>query len=160
MSGRTRIVLVISLILNVFLIGIGIGVVVTGARIAPAQAQRRGLANIWRAADALPAADREAFRTMLRDKALEVEPDMKSVRLARREAAALISQPDYDPSAVSQALERARVGEMKARSQLDAAMVDHLKRLPPAERAALAEAMVRSRPGGLRAAMNGAAVSP
>ena len=160
MSGRARIVLVISLILNVFLIGIGIGVLVTGARIAPAQAQRRPLINIWRAADALPQAEREAFRNMLRDKALEVEPDMKSVRLARREAAALISQPDYDPGAVAQALERARVGETKARSELDAAMIEHLKRLPPAERAALADAMVRSRPGGLRAAVNGGAGNP
>lgn len=155
MSGRLRILLVVSAILNVFLIGIGIGVYVTGARITPAQAQRRPAPNIWRAAEALPPAERDNFHKMLRDKAAEVQPEMKSVRLARREAMALMSQPNYEPTAVAAALDRARQGEMHARAQIDAAYVEYLTRLTPEQRTAMAEAMVRNRPGAVRAAVAG-----
>jgi uncharacterized membrane protein len=155
MSGRLRILMVASLILNVFLIGIGIGVYVTGARITPAQAQRRPAPNIWRAAEALPPVERDRFRKVLRDRAAEVQPEMRSVRLARREAISLISQPNYDPAAVSAALGRARQGEMHARSQIDAGFVDYLAHLTPEQRTAVAEAMVRNRPGALRPANAG-----
>lgn len=160
MSMRMRAVLIASLILNVFLVGIGIGVLVTGARIAPAQAPRRPVPNMWAASEALPPKERVEFRQMLRDKALEVQPELKSVRLARREAAALISQPNYDPKAVTEALQRAREGEMHARGEIDAAFADYLTRLTPQQRASMAEAMVRNRPGQLRAAMAGQAQQP
>jgi uncharacterized membrane protein len=155
MSARTKIILAVSLILNVFLIGIGLGVVLTGARIAPAQALKHPAPSIWLAAEVLPPADRAQFRQMLRDKAAEVQPELKSVRLARREAVALISQPNYDPTAVKQALRRAREGELHARSEVDAAYADYMARLTPQQRAAMAESMVRNRPSQLRAAMNG-----
>ena len=144
------------MILNVFLVGIGIGVFVTGARIAPPQAQRRPAPNIWRAGDGLPPEQRDGFHQMLRDKAAEVQPEMRSVRLARREAMSLMSQPNYDPVAVAQALERARAGEMHARGEIDAAFVQYLVRLTPQQRAAIAEAMVRNRPGAMRQAVAGA----
>lgn len=153
MTGRMRLLLTVSLIANVFLIGIGIGVFLTGARIAPPQTPRRPAPNIWRAAELLPPAERDAFRKVLRDKAAEVQPEMKSVRLARREAMSLMSQQTYDPAAVSAALERARAGEMHARSEIDAAFVLYLGRLTPAQRSTVAEAMVRNRPGSLRSAV-------
>lgn len=160
MSAPLKITLGVSLILNVFLIGIGIGIVVTGARIAPAQSQRRPIANVWAAAEALPPAERDKFRQMLREKAAAVQPELKSVRLARREAAAMISQPNYDPNAVQEALRRAREGEMHARGEIDAAFAEYLTHLTTAERAALAEAMVRNRPGALKAAIDGKAPPP
>ncbi len=153
MSTRMKIVLAVSLILNVFLVGIAVGVFVTGARIAPAQAQRKPAPNMWLAAEALPPAQRTEFRQMLRDRAAEVQPELKSVRLARREAVALISQPNYDPKAVEEALQRARAGEMHARGEIDQAFTEYLARLTPQQRAAMAESMVRNRPGQLRAAM-------
>lgn len=153
MTGRMRLLLIASLILNVFTVGIGIGVFVTGARIAPPQSQRRPAPNIWRAAESLPPAERDALRKVLRDKAAEVQPEMKSVRLARREAMSLMSQQNYDPVAVSAALERARAGEMHARGEIDAAFVQYLGHLTPDQRALVAEAMVRNRPSSLRAAV-------
>ncbi len=156
MSLRFKIALVISLIVNVFLIGIGLGVVITGARLAPAQAARRPVPNIWLASEALPQPDRAAFRQMLREQAAAVQPELKSVRIARREAASLISQPNYDPVAVQAALQRAREGEMHARGEIDAALAAYLTHLSPKERIALAEAIVRARPGSMRnAIMNG-----
>ncbi len=151
MSLPLRIGFGVSLFLNIFLIGLGLGAVFTGARIAPAQSPKPPVPNIWAAGDALPPADRQAFRQMLRDKALQVQPDLKSVGLARREAAALISQPDYDQVGVEQALARARQGEMHARGEIDSAFSEYLAHLPPKQRAALAEAMVRNRPNALRA---------
>ena len=143
----------VSLILNIFLVGLGLGAFLSGARIAPAQAPRRPVPNVWAAGDALPPPERQAFRQMLRDKALEVQPELKSVGLARREAAALISQPDYDQTGVEQALERARQGEMHARGEIDIAFAEYLAHLTPQERAALAEAMVHNRPNALKAGM-------
>ena len=153
MNTPLKITFGVSLILNIFLIGIGLGIVLTGARIAPAQAPRHPVPNIWAAADALPPPDRLAFRQMLRDKALAVQPELKSVNLARREAAALISQPNYDQAGVEQALERARQGEMHARGEIDLAFAEYLSHLTPQQRAALAEAMVHNRPNALRAGM-------
>ncbi len=154
MSTRMRILLIASLILNVFLVGIGIGVVVTGARIAPPQPPPRRMApNAWVAAEALPPAERVKFRQMLRDRALAVQPELKSVRLARREAVALMSQPNYDAKAITDALQHAREGELHVRGEIDAAMVDYLSHLPPDQRAAVAEGMVRNRPNQLRNAI-------
>ena len=160
MSPRLAIVLGVSLILNVFLVGLGIGAWVTGARLVPAQAARRPVPNIWAAGDALPPAERDAFHQMLRERAQAVQPELKSVRLARREAAALISQPNYDPTAVGQALQRAREGEMHARGEIDDAFSGYLSHLTPPERAALAEAMVRNRPAGLRKAVGATGPAP
>lgn len=160
MTTRMKIILGVSLILNVFLIGLGIGVLVTGARITPPQAQRRPAANIWLAAEALPPEERAKFRQMLREKAAAVQPELKSVRIARREAVALISQPNYDPRAVDQELKRAREGEMHARGEIDGAFADYLTHLTPEQRSALAEAMVRNRPAAMRAAINGKNPSP
>ncbi len=80
MSLRLKIVLAVSLILNVFLIGIGLGIVVTGTRLTPAQAAKRPVPNVWLASEVLPPADRTAFRQMLRDQASAVQPELKSVR--------------------------------------------------------------------------------
>ena len=88
MNLRLKIILAVSLILNVFFIGIGIGIVVTGTRLAPVQAVKRPVPNIWLASETLPPTDRTAFRQMLREQAAAVQPELKSVRLARREAAA------------------------------------------------------------------------
>jgi uncharacterized membrane protein len=143
----------VSLFLNIFLIGLGLGAFFSGARLVPAQPPKRPVPNIWAAGDALPAPTRDAFHQMLRDKALEVQPELKSVGLARREAAALISQPNYDQTGVEQALQRARQGEMHARGEIDAAFAQFLVRLTPQQRAALAEAMVHNRPNALKAGL-------
>ena len=153
MNLRLKIILAVSLILNVFLVGIGIGVFVTGARLTPAQAIRRPVPNIWLASEALPPADRSAFRQMLRQEAASVQPELKSVRLARREAAALIAQPNYDPAAVQTSLQQAREGEMHARGEIDAAFAAYLVKLTPKQRADMAEALVRARPNAVRNAV-------
>ena len=151
MSLRLKIILTVSLIVNVFLIGIGIGVVVTGARLTPAQAAKRPVPNIWLASEALPPADRLAFRQMLRQEAASVQPELKSVRLARREAAALIAQPNYDPVAVQAALQQAREGETHARGEIDAAFAAYLVKLTPKQRADMARPSCA--PGPTRFAM-------
>ena len=160
MSLRLKIILTVSLILNVFLVGIGIGVLVTGARLTPAQAAKRPVPNIWLASEALPPPDRTAFRTMLRQEAASVQPELKSVRLARREAAALIAQPNYDPVVVQATLQRARDGEMHARGEIDAAFAAYLVKLTHKQRADMAEALVRARPNAVRNAVKTEGAEP
>lgn len=158
--NRLAVALAVSLILNVFLVGLGLGVWLTGARIVPQAAQRRPVPNIWAAADVLPPAERDAFRKMLQGQAAAAQPELKSVGLARREAAALIAQPNYDQTGVEQALERARTGEMHARGEMDAAFAQYLAHLTPQQREALADAMTRNRPNTVRAAVKAAPATP
>lgn len=160
MDLRLKIILAVSVILNIFLVGIGIGIVVTGARLTPAQAARRPVPNVWQAAEALPPPERQAFRQMLCEEAAAVQPELKSVRLARREAAALIAQPNYDPAAVQASLQQAREGEMHARGEIDAAFAAYLTKLTPKQRADMAEALVRARPNAVRNAVKTEGAQP
>ena len=166
MTNRLTIALIASVTLNVFLIGGAVGVLVTGARITPAAAVKaKPPPNIWVAAAALPSADRLRFRAMLRDHAQAVQPELKAVRASRQEAAALIAEPTLDTTAISDALQRARAGEIAARGEFDQAFIDYLATMPQNERAALADAMVRAAPGNVRAAIKqddnaGAAMPP
>jgi uncharacterized membrane protein len=153
MTNRLTTALIASVILNVFLIGGGVGVLITGARIAPPAAVKKPPPNIWIAAGALLPADRLRFRAMLRDHARAVQPELKAVRAARQEAAALIAEPTLDAKAISDALERARAGETAARSEFDQGFIGYLATMPQNERAALADAMVRAAPGNVRAAI-------
>lgn len=148
MSDRhLKLLLAISLIANIFLIGIGIGVGVMGARMLSDRMQMRGPA-VWQAAQALPQEDRQMLRRMLRERAVTAAPYVRAARQARREAAQLIAAPNYDAAAVAAALARARTSETQARSEIDSAIISILPNLDPNRRAALAEALVNARMGG------------
>jgi len=152
--NRVTIVLIGSMTLNVFLVGAAAGIYIAGARIAPSTSLKlRPAPNIWVAAEALPPPDRLRFRAMLRDRAATLQPQLQAVHGARMEASALISAPNFDTSAISAAFERARLGEATVRSEFDRALISYLAGMPQAERAALAEAMVRAAPGNVRAAV-------
>jgi uncharacterized membrane protein len=153
MMNRSTVILIASVALNVFLIGVGIGVVVTGAKITSPGAVRNKPPNIWMAAQALPQPDRFKFRGMLRERAAAVQPQLKSVRAARLEAAALMAEPTFDPDATGDALERARNGEAAARAEFDQAFIAYLTGMPRSERAALADAMARAGPRNVRDAV-------
>ena len=139
----------LSLALNLFLIGLTIGVIGFGWFNAP-QRPRPG-ANLWAATLAVPEADRMALRQTLRAHAVAAQPEVKAARQARRQAAALVAAQVYDRAAVAAALAEARGHEMKARADLDETLASALVKLPVDERKALALALIRTRPGNLRA---------
>jgi uncharacterized membrane protein len=147
-TARSRILLIASLALNLFLVGLLIGVFLNGPK--REQADRgppRGQRSFWAAAEQLDPVDREALHALLREEAEEARPRMQVARNARREAAALMAGESYDPAAVRAALQRARAEEFAVRQGLDQAIIAFSARLDSEERAAVGQAFRRGRRG-------------
>ncbi len=147
MSNRTlRILLIVSLVLNVFVIGGLAGAAIMWQRVET----QRPLAGVGRparlrqAAEALAPENRRMLRQSVRAAALSLRPQAAQARAARREAARLLVQPTFDRAAFEAALARARAADVTIRTRLEGAVIDAASRLPLAEREALAEGLDRS----------------
>lgn len=149
---RTLIVLVVSLAVNLFLIGLLVGGTVVGLRMAEtrhAQANAVGVgrAPLAAAAQGLAPDRRPQFRAVLREALLSTRPDVQRARVLRREALAMTERPQFDPAEVSASLARARALEVGARGKVEDAVIAYAATLPQAERAeftkALREALIR-----------------
>ena len=148
MTARSRILLIASLALNLFLVGLLIGVFMNGPRREhDERGPPRGQRSFWAAAEQLDPVDREAFHALLRQEAQEARPRMQVARSARREAASLMASEAYDPAAVRAALARARAEEFAVRDGLDQAIIAFSARLDAEERAAVGQAFRRGRRG-------------
>jgi uncharacterized membrane protein len=150
MSDRWKIVLALSLALNLFLVGAGVGVIVVGARLLGERSDfRRGgeSQRIVAAFQALPPDRRQALRDIMRTQALDAAPDLRAAQDARREASALMTAQTYDAAAVAAALTRARDAEGRARARIDATLAARLAGLSPQERVMFSRLLMRG-PGG------------
>jgi uncharacterized membrane protein len=136
-----------SLAVNLFAGGALVGILVAGARPAPVQERPVGPAALWRAGDALPPDDRQAYRELLRTQSMEVRQQVRQSRLARREAFESLGSEPVDAQVVRGRLDEARRLEMQARGQVEGALVDFASRLPPPERAELARGLTEFAPG-------------
>lgn len=134
--GRLRLLLALSLALNLFLGGLIAGALFTGARERDRPHPRRP--SYLAAADRLDPDDAERLRTLLRQKADDTRPRVEALRAARREASAAMAAPDYNPEAVRAALERARAEELALRREVDDAVIAFALTLDPEGREALA----------------------
>lgn len=154
MKGRgLQVLLICSLVLNVFVIG-GIG----GAAIMwhRAEAQRPvaagGLGRAGRlrqAAMALSPPYRRELRQTVIETMKELRPQIQDAREARLEAGRLLDQPTLDGPALKAALDKARTADVTIRTRLETVVADFAARLPADEREALARALAV---GGPRAA--------
>ncbi|MDP2260706.1 MAG: periplasmic heavy metal sensor [Caulobacter sp.] len=157
MKGRWLLVgLVLSLALNLFLVGLGVGALVfgDGARRGP-DAQAVGgprRAPLWMAGRGLSESHRPAYREVLMRATRETRADLvESRRLKRRAFDAMAATP-YDAEAVAADLENARTLEFKARARLEHDVAAFAATLPADERSALSESLrtVMSRPATAR----------
>jgi uncharacterized membrane protein len=157
MKGRWLLVgLVVSLALNLFLVGLGVGALVFGggAKRGPEAQSAAGprRAPMWMAGRGLSEAYRPAYREVLMRATRETRADLvESRRLKRRAFDAMAATP-YDAKAVAADLERARTLEFKARTRLEQDVAAFAATLPPDERSALSESLrtVMSRPAAAR----------
>jgi uncharacterized membrane protein len=142
MTRRTRILLIASLILNIFLVG-----AITGGLWRWTHGY--GAAGGWRvqAAETLPPEQRRAFRAAMRQTVIASRDLVRAGRQARAEAARLYVQPAFDAAAVSAQLDRARQADVTLRERLERRVVTFSAGLPVDERARLAGAL---RQGPLR----------
>jgi uncharacterized membrane protein len=156
-TRRLTIALIISVALNLFLIGAGAGAWILAQRLGhvlpvAATAQR---APLWRAGDDLPPTHREAWRTFLREHALGVAPALRQSRSDRRAAWDMLLQPNVDVGAVKAELARSRTADSQARGQVEDAIVDFAATLPANERVTLLEGLRRVAPGRVGVQPNG-----
>lgn len=142
MSRRMKILLIVSIILNVFLVGVIAGGI---WRWSHGYGTRVG----WRmqAIEALAPDQRRGFRAAMRQTTFASRDLVIEGRRARAEAARLYVQPHFDAVAISAELDRARTADVTLRERLERRVVDFSAGLPLAEREKLADAL---RQGPLR----------
>ena len=150
MDGRAKIILVASIVVNLFLAGALAGALVVGSRFVQERSEARGgdRPGMLRAVQAVPSERRQLLREVMRDQALAARPDLQAARQARRNAARLIGAETYDAAAVEAALKQAREADLAARAKIDTALAARLAELTPEDRAAFARVMMRGPRGG------------
>ncbi|OUL98759.1 periplasmic heavy metal sensor [Variovorax sp. JS1663] len=100
------------------------------------------------AADALAPAQRQAFRTGLRDLRRESADLVQASREGRLEAARLLAAPTLDRGAAEAALARTRAADVALRERVEAHVLRFADTLSPAERATFVQGL--STQGNLR----------
>jgi uncharacterized membrane protein len=128
--------LIVSVALNLFLIGAGAGVIALGVRMARESGAARPGAMFW-ATQRLPQPARANIRAMLRDVHDQLGPDTLRSRALRLQAWGAVAAPQPDPVAIKQSLAQARQIDIGARTKVEESIVDFALKLPPPQRAAL-----------------------
>lgn len=142
--------LFVSLAVNLFLVGALAGGLVVGQRFRgerPPMASRP-VQPLWRAGDALPPDQAQAYRKALREEAPGMREAMRAARTARQDAWRAIGQDPFDPTVTKRRLAEIRAEEASARGQIDNNVVDFAASLSPADRAALARGLTERPRGG------------
>ena len=134
------VVLVASVVLNVFLVGAAVAYLMLGPKLGHAS---HAHAQAIAAAERLDPEHRQPYRQMLKQQGRAAKPLFREAKLARRDAASLFAAQTYDRAAVAAALDRSRRAEFQGRAQLENAMLDFAAGLTPRERAALAVTLRR-----------------
>lgn len=139
MKRWPTILLIASLVLNIFLLGAAAGSVWRWTHGHHRGGQRDG----WRmrAAEMLPASQAGAFRQAMRETVQASMPAIRARRTARAEAARLFVQPQFDAARVTAQLDRSRAAEMILRANLEHRVVGFAASLPLDQRQKLAEAL-------------------
>ena len=143
MNGRSwKVVLVASLVLNVFLLGAIVGgayqwFAERGAH-APVLAQQRALRF---AAQTLSAERQQAFIDGLKTARREGRQFAREGREGRREVLRLLAAPQLDRTALDAALARTRAADTNLRALVERSVADFAATLSPEERARFAESL-------------------
>ncbi len=146
MMPRLRMLLAVSLLVNVFAVGaIGGGLFMLsrsgGPRAHPAMHPA-----LRAAGDGLPVPDRARFRLAIRTVMQDSRDLVVTARLGRAAAADLFVQPVFDQAGVLAALERARIADLELRRRLETTAVQVAASLPVEERVSLARGLERGGP--------------
>ena len=143
MSPRSlRITLIVSVLVNVFLLASIVG----GVAWLHAQHPLIGAGSLRIAGSELPPPERRAFRMALREARWRMRPVALAGRQARLDASQLLRAPVVDQVALAEALARARNADVAIREQLEGRAIAFAATLPQADRAKLADGLLR-RPG-------------
>ena len=143
MNLRQRdIALVISVLINAFLIGAVVTVYMLHARVAPAVGGQRSLMRA--AAMSLDEAHRAAFIRLLHGQGQAIQAETRSARAIRDNAWASLAADNFDAAATKRRLAQARELNVLARRAVEDAVVDFAAGLPPPQRVSFSQAMRRA----------------
>jgi len=143
MNSRTwKIVLVASLVLNVFLLGAIAGgayqwFAARGAT-TPLVAQQRALRF---AAQTLSTERQKEFADSLKNGRREARQFAREAREGRREVLRLLAAPQLDRPALDAALARTRAADSNLRAQVESSVADFASGLSPEERVKFADSL-------------------
>lgn len=140
-----RIALFVSLALNVLLIGAIVGWRLERLSAREAEPPARGAFMA-----SLTPQERAELRRTLRAAFFETREERHAARRERAALMELATAETYDAAAVREALRRTRAAEMTLLSRIDDAVVAALAELPPEQRRAAVEAIVRERAAAAR----------
>ena len=133
--------LIVSLALNLFLIGAGAGVIALGTRMAGQPATARQLGALFWASDGLPQPARRNMRLMFRDERDAVKADTDRSLALRVAAWGAIADPKPDTAAINQKLAESRQIDIGVRTRVEQRIVDYAAHMSPADRTTFAAGM-------------------
>lgn len=144
MNGRSwKVVLVASLVVNVFLLGAIVGgayqwFAAHGATAAATAAQQHALRF---AAEPLSAERQKAFVDGLKKARREGRDLAREGREGRREVLRLLAAPQFDRAALDAALARTREADSNLRAEVEGSVADFAASLSPEERVKFADSL-------------------
>jgi uncharacterized membrane protein len=140
--------LIVSVALNLFLVGVGAGIVALGLRIANDSGAARPGAYFW-ATQAMAQPARGDVRQSLAALRDQVRADVDRSRTLRIQGWNGLAAAKPDTVAIKQALAQGRQMDLATRAKVEERVVDQIAALPPADRTAFAAGMRRAlAPGG------------
>jgi uncharacterized membrane protein len=143
MSLRPKdIALVVSLLVNVFLVGAAITVYALHVAGGPAAGGQRS--SMRAAASSLDDAHRAAFIQLLRRQGKAIQAETRSAKAIRDDAWASLAAGNFDPVSTKRRLAEARELNLRARTAIEDAVVDFAVGLTPAQRADFSYALRRA----------------
>jgi uncharacterized membrane protein len=140
---RGTVILTVSLVANVFLLGL-----VGGSVWHWTHDRGMGFRGDWRSrvTQSLPKARADELRRAVRDTVHQAMPALREGRAARAEAARLFVQPQFDADAIMAKLDQARTTDMALRAGLEHRMIQFAATLPQDQRQKMAEALKEGGP--------------
>jgi uncharacterized membrane protein len=149
MSRRGLLIaLIVSLAVNLFLLGGLAGAALMGGRPHGPPPGPAGPPRLLAIGEHLPPERREAWRTAVRQAGQTAGPKLMESRRRRQEAWRALGRDPADPQAALAGLASARALELEARGEMDQAVARFVATLPLEERRAVAETLGRDRPRG------------
>ena len=148
-----NLLLIVSLTLNLFAVGAGVGAGVvmwragqlraeSGAPTAPATGT-----SLWSVSRKLSPAHRDALQAYLRTTGDDLAEPIHKLRTQRRHAAEALAAEPYDSATAERALAEAQTEAGSIRARLNAGLAKLVANFTPEERRLLAEPIEKSRVG-------------
>jgi uncharacterized membrane protein len=139
----TRVVLVASLALNLFLVAAFVAMILWNARSFNRAAPPGPLRLV---AASLDATHRQALLAVLRGNGQRVRPLNRKAKALRQDAWEALEDPAFDPAAIKVKLAEARALNQQASGIVQDSLIDFAAALPADQRAALGKALVARLP--------------